>query len=150
MRKSISQILKEVSQIKDVEERKQALVANDSVAIRTLLKLCYDQTIEWNLPLGPAPYKPCEVLDQEGRLYQETRRMYLFLKGQGSPVEGNDGPSRIKRERLFIEMLETLDPQDASLILSIKDRKMPYKGISKSFVGKVYPGLLADVENVQA
>ena len=47
----------------------------------------------------------------------------------------------MKREMLFIEFIESLDPDDAKLILSIKNKKMPWKAISKHVAKKAFPEL---------
>jgi hypothetical protein len=41
-------------------------------------------------------------------------------------------------------LLEALDPDDAELLLSIKDKKMPYKGITYDLVASTFPGLLPE------
>jgi hypothetical protein len=93
------------------------------------------------LPVGVPPYKPSEYLDQQGNLYRNIRKINLF-------VEGGDHPDMhpIKRETLFIQFLEGLDPEDAKLICSIKDKRIPYKGITLKLVNTAFPGLLPDKE----
>jgi hypothetical protein len=86
------------------------------------------------------PYKPCEFLDQEGRLYAELRRLYLFIEG------GNPSLTKVKREYLFIQLLESIDKQDAELLVAVKDKKLPYKGLTASVVKKAFPGLLPEDE----
>jgi len=39
-------------------------------------------------------------------------------------------------------LLETIDKEDAKLLIAVKDKKIPYKGITKKFVEEMYPGLL--------
>ena len=58
-------------------------------------------------------------------------------------VEGKDYDNikPIKREMLFIEFIESLDPDDAKLILSIKNKKMPWKNISRHVAKKAFPEL---------
>jgi hypothetical protein len=68
-------------------------------------------------------------------LYREIKRMYLFLKG------GNPNLSQMKREGLFIELLQSIPQEDAELILSVKDHEMPYD-ISESLIRDAFPDLL--------
>ena len=42
---------------------------------------------------------------------------------------------------MFIQTLESIDPEDAELLCSIKDKKIPYKGITSKLVTEAYPGL---------
>ena len=69
-------------------------------------------------------------------LYSVVRKLYLFIEG------GNPNLTKMKREQLFINLLESIDKDDAELLVSIKDKKMPYKLITRKFVEKVYPGLI--------
>jgi hypothetical protein len=45
----------------------------------------------------------------------------------------------IKRETLFIEFLESLDPDDAELIIGMKDKKLPFRGLTKKTVCEAFP-----------
>ena len=47
----------------------------------------------------------------------------------------------LQREVQFVQFLETLDPDDAKLVLSIKDKKMPYKGITRKLFEEAWPAL---------
>jgi hypothetical protein len=47
---------------------------------------------------------------------------------------------------MFVELLERVDPNDAKLILAVKDRKLSYKGLSYKLVKDTWPDLLPDVE----
>ena len=49
---------------------------------------------------------------------------------------------QVKREQLFIELLENVTPADAKLLCAIKDKKLPWKGIDESMVREAFPGLL--------
>ena len=47
----------------------------------------------------------------------------------------------LQRETQFVQFLEALDPDDAKLVVSIKDKKMPYKGITKGLFEEAWPAL---------
>jgi hypothetical protein len=136
MRLGIGEILKKVSESKTKEEKIEILRKNDSPAIRTVLKYALDPNIKWDLPEGAPPYKPCQFLDQHSMLYQEIRRLYLFLEG------GNPNLKPIKREALFINLLESVDPLDALVLLAAKDKKLPYKNITINLINEAYPGFM--------
>lgn len=134
-RKSISWILKFTSELKTEEEQIKCLQANNNGAILTILKFCFDPNIVWDLPEGAPPYKPCEYTNIDNMLYAEARRLYLFIKG------GNPDLNKIKRERMFVELLECITPEDAKLILAVKEKALPYEGLSAETVLKAFPGL---------
>jgi hypothetical protein len=47
----------------------------------------------------------------------------------------------VRREYLFIQLLESLAPTEAALLEAVKDKKIPYKGMTQNFVEEVFPGL---------
>ena len=141
MRKSISSILKTVSEGKTVNDKVALLQQLATEPVLIILKYAFDPSIKFILPEGAPPYKPCDFLDQEGRLYAELRRLYLFVEG------GNPSLTKVKREFLFIQLLESIDKQDAELLCAVKDKKLPYKGLTASVVKKAFPGLLPDEQN---
>ena len=50
---------------------------------------------------------------------------------------------QVKREQMFIELLENVAPADAKMLCAIKDKKLPFKGITEDMVREAFPGLLA-------
>lgn len=133
-RKPISWILEYTSKLPK-EEQIACLQANGGPAITTILKYAFDPNIRWLLPEGPAPYTPCEFPNLDNMLYSEIRRLYLFVEG------GNDNLNPLKREAMFIDLLESLLPADAELVVAIKDKKLPYEGLTADTVLKAFPGL---------
>lgn len=140
MKHGIAEILALAVKKETRAEKIELLRQFDSVTLRTMLQGAFDPTIEWDLPPGDPPYRPCEFFDQQGRLYQETRKLYMFLKGRRPDL------TPLKKEVLFIALLEGLDKDDAKLLLAVKDKKMPYKGITYKLVQEAFPGLLPDNE----
>ena len=136
MKLSLSEILKKASDFDKKQDRVDYLRQNDSAALRALLKYAYDEKVKFLLPEGEPPYKPNELPDQEGTMYSELRRLYLLIEG------GNNNLKPMRREYLFVQLLETVNKDDAKLLIAVKDKKIPYKGITKKFVEELYPGLL--------
>ena len=52
----------------------------------------------------------------------------------------------LRRESMFVGLLERLDPQDAIMLIAIKDKKLSYKGLTYKLVKDTWPDLLPDVE----
>lgn len=135
MRKSIGWILEQVCKLPE-EEQIKALQQNDNSAIRTILRFCFDPNIKWLLPEGAPPYTPCEFPNIQNMLYSEARRLYLFVEG------GNPNLTTLKRESMYIDLLQSISPEDAKLLIAIKDKKLPYEGkLTKKTILKAYPGL---------
>lgn len=134
-RKSISWILDFASKLPNDEEKIKCLQANDVEPIRIILQYCFHPSAKWALPEGDAPYTPCEYPNVENMLYSEAKKLYLFLEG------GNDDLSQLKRERMFIDLLESIAPNDAELMISVKDKKLPFEGLTPEIIQKAYPGI---------
>lgn len=142
-KKAIYQIIKECARLKSDVDKVNYLRQHDSVPLQHIMQLAHDSSIKWALPEGTPRYKPFNGLDADGRLYSETRRLYLFLEG------GNSNLTRLKRESLFIQLLESLDAGDAELICNIKEGKFP-KAINRKIVNLTWPGLIKDEQEQQA
>jgi len=139
MKKGIGEIIKEVKEAKSVGEKIRILQREDNRELRGLLELTYDNRLTWALPEGNPPYKPLDKsFDNQGMFYQEMRRMYVFLEGKANVSKG-------RREQLFIEILEQLDPDDAAVLIEAKDRKI--KGVSKNVIKQAYDDFLTDPAN---
>ena len=125
MKEGIAEILQKVSKQKTKKDKMSMLLKlKDSTPhIFTILKYIFKQSILWDLPEGNPPYKPQpKEADLQNVLYSDFRRVKIFMKGEYPQMKP------MKREILFIEFLESLDPDDAKLIISMKDKKSPYKG----------------------
>jgi hypothetical protein len=140
MRYSLSEILKKASEIPDIEERRAYLRSNDSHALRQVFFYALNPNVKWLLPKGNPPYAPSKFPDAYTVLYAEIRKLYLFVEG------GNNDLKPLRREALFIELLENVYPEDALLLLAMKDGKLPYPGFSPNFVRTTFPGLLPPPE----
>jgi len=136
MKLGISEILAKASTITNDIERIGYLRQNQSTVLHTILRGAFDSGIKWALPSGVPPYKPNDLVDQHHRLFTEARKLYLFIEG-GSP---NLKP--LRRETLFVELLEAVDPEDAKLLLAIKDKTLPYPGVTVDIVNQAFPGLI--------
>lgn len=123
-----------------VKERAAALqkFGNEKPAVRTILQYAFHPEIIWELPRGTPPFKPNRFVDQEGMMWNEVRRLYLFVRG------GNDNLKQLKREYLFIQLLENVAPQDAEMLINIKDKKPPVPGITLGLVKEAFPGLVPE------
>jgi hypothetical protein len=134
----ISEIIKLASEQKTVQEKVNTLHQHNNTVLQMILKYTYCPSIKFNLPQGAPPYKENVFDDCQPMLYQEARRLYLFLEG------GNKDLSQLKREQLFIGLLESLDKEDAKLLCSMKDKKSPFKGINIKVVKEAFPGLIEE------
>lgn len=131
---AISEILESVAKTRKKDEKIRILRENESETLKYILELAFHPNVGWWLPPGTPPYKPSEVLDTEGRLYHEARTLPMYLTGN-RPELGT-----VKREMLFIGLLESLYPGDAELLIDVKDKKV--KGLTVETINEAFPGLI--------
>ena len=48
----------------------------------------------------------------------------------------------IKRESMFLEILESIHPSDAQVFIDAKDKNLKYKGLTKKLVMDAFPNLI--------
>jgi len=78
------------------------------------------------------------VSDKQGRttIRRESKNFYHFIKG------GNPGMSNIRRESMFINLLQGLHPLEAEIICLIKDKKLTDKyNLTQEIVAEAYPDI---------
>ena len=139
MNKTFHEIFSEVEKASSRKDKISALQKYSGPALKQVLGLTFDPAVVWLLPEGTPPYKPLpKYADQEVALQSELRKMYLFLEGN-SDTQRN--LKQVRREQLFIGLLESIDPDDAKVVIGMKDRKLPYKGITRKLVAEAFPNL---------
>ena len=134
---SVAKLLKQINELKKKEDIIQALRINGHHTVKSILKGIYDPNIKFLLPEGKPPFKP-NKFDEPKALLQEAHKFYLFVEG------GNPNIKPVKREQLFIQMLEVVNADDADLLISMKDKKCPFKNITKAVVKEAFPGLIPE------
>ena len=107
-------------------------------ALKAILIWNFDPTAISVIPAGAVPYKENEVPvgTDHTSLRREWKNLYHFLKG------GNDSLSTMRRETMFIQMLEGLHPEEAKIICLVKDKDLEsrYK-ITYEMVQQAYPDI---------
>lgn len=133
---SLSEIVNKACDLKTKEEKVEWLKRNESIPLKTILKYTYDSTVEFLIPSTPPPWKKNNYVGVEGMLLKEARRLRIFIKGGGY-----DNLNQVKRENLFISLLEDIDNSDAELLCKMIAQK-PLKGLTLSTVTEAFPGLI--------
>lgn len=130
--RSISEIVNKACELKTKEEKIAWLKGNNSQALRTILTVMYDKdNYVWNLPNDtPPPYTPSPHVESHGMLYRQTRKLRYFIKG----FDG-DNLSQYRREALFIELLETIDKNDAEFMVKVLMQK-PLEGLDAEVINE--------------
>jgi hypothetical protein len=138
---TIAEILNMASLAKTKEEKIKILKTHNSLALRDVIRASFDDSIVFLLPEGKPPFKT--HLSNEGisptDLKRSTTQFTYFVKGgKGSAL------TQARREKMFIALLEGIDPADAEVVCAMKEKKLQEKfpGISKDLVKEVWPKLI--------
>ena len=133
----ISEILRKVSNAKTKAEKIKILRENNTVALRQLMIINFDESVISLLPEGDVPYTPNDapVGTDHTRLEQEYRGLYRFFQG------GDGKLPSLKRESMFVQLLEGLAAEEAELLVLVKDGQMnkSYKRITKAVISEAFP-----------
>ena len=132
--KTLHEIFTEIQEAPTRAERQEILKENDSFSLRTILHLNFHSDIELQLPSGKPPF----TCDEKPYGKPEVK-----IKMLGRCVKGN-GTNAIKKEKLFIEILESLVEEDANIVCLAKDSKVmkEYSRVSESLIKSVFPTLV--------
>ena len=90
------------------------------------------------LPEGVVPYNENEVPagTDHTSLRREFRHLYNFVQG------GNSELTPLRRETMFIQILEGLHPEEAKVLCLVKDKNLTSKyKITKDIVSDAYPDI---------
>jgi hypothetical protein len=155
-------VQKQRSNAKKVE----ALKKFEHPCLKSLFIWNFDESIISVLPEGDVPYsalneqdsfsgtlseKIADAVDKmeeldtsslgsqdQGRssIRKEYQKFYNFVKG------GNDGLSSLRRETMFINILQGLHPLEAEIVCLVKDKKLDTKyKITKEVISQAYPDI---------
>lgn len=138
---SISEIVAKVATMSKTEEKVEWLQKHDSTPLRMILQSTYDkERVQWLLPDSPPPWKKNEYESEaKSMLYKEARRLKIFIKGGGY-----DNMNKVKRETLFIQLLQDVDNEDADMLANHCITQKPFKGLQKKTINKAFPGLIKE------
>ena len=136
---SLAEIVNTARKAETVEEKVAVLKRNDSRALRDILALMCDARWTFDLPETPPPYNPSDIHESHGLLYREMRKMPYFVEQM---KDGKD-LNRVRKESLFIQLLESVDKEDAALVIRTI-AKEPYPDLSPEVINQAFPGGIVD------
>lgn len=138
---SISEIVAKAIEKPTKQEKIEWLQKNKNVPLLTILNITYNKNVKLLIPDTPPPWKQNSYIGVEGMLYKEARRLKIFVQGGGY-----DQLDQVKREQLFISLLEDIDNNDAQLLCKMIAQK-PLKGLSRALIAEAFPELNLTEEN---
>ena len=134
----IHEILELASKQRAKAKKVEILQQYENDALKTIFIWNFDETVISVLPAGDVPFNKNEVPvgTDHTSLRREYKHLYNFVKG------GNDGLSGLRRETMFIQMLEGLHPEEAEILCLCKDKRLADKyKISYDVVKQAFPDI---------
>ena len=122
-----------------MEEKQEIMQKYGTPMLKTIIQLAYNPNVKWLVPKGAPPYKPNRDKEETMQIKMGGihKKFKLFFKGGGY-----DNWNQGKREAKFIEILESVHPDEAKLILAMIEGTLP--GLTKQMFVKMKTGLLEE------
>ena len=147
----ISEVLQRVSNAKTKDEKIDLLQRYKSPALTKILLCNFAKNIQFMFPDGETPYTALELPKgtQHQVLFREHRLLDKMIRKEVNGViyygcSGKTAPAiqQLKKEALWIQLLESLHADEAELLDLVKDKKLHtrYK-ITKQNVIDAFPEL---------
>ncbi len=159
-----------VNQLKTDEKKVEVLRKYEHPSFKALFIWNFDDTVITILPPGQVPYSnlkseqkfrgtlsdkvenlvgtmkynetnslgnASDLTEGHTTIRKEFKRFYNFIKG------GNDTLNGIRRENIFVNLLEGLHPLEAEILCLCKDKKLESKyKINKEIVSEAFPDIV--------
>ena len=139
----VNEILEAVDSERVKAKKLEILRTHGDDSFKMVMIWNFDETVISMLPDGPVPYEPVEGdvqanreqgIPQRTTIRNSARQFYRFVKG------GDDALNKIKRESIFINILQTLPQPEADILVLVKDKALNTKyNIPKKLVAEAYP-----------
>ena len=164
----VFEVLDLVSKQRSKAKKVEVLKKYDEFHLRMIFLWNFDTVVQSALPEGDVPYQSYDdqntysgtlstkikedirsmydtgsfsmgVSDQQGRttIRRECKNFYHFVKG------GNDGMNNMRRESMYINILQGLHPLEAEILVLVKDKRLSerYK-VTREHVEAAYPDIV--------
>ena len=160
----VFEILELASKQRSKAKKIEILKTYDHISLKSIFIWNFDESVISMLPPGDVPYGDAEEqsvysgslseniakeakggesatgqdLDGRGKtsLRREYQNLYHFVKG------GNNNINSIRREMMFINLLQGLHPKEAEVLILIKDKNLTDKyKINLDVVKEAYPDI---------
>lgn len=134
----IFEVLQKFEELKTKKEKIEHLRKNDTAALRDLIRCSLDPKIQFLLPEGAPPYNPAAPESIPSNLLKQNVKLTYWVKGSPKAAQVD----KIRRERIFMDVLESIHPEDALVLIKAKDKKQLAKGLTQKLVNEAFPGLI--------
>ena len=164
----VFEILDLVSRQRSKAKKIEVLKKYEDISLKTILIWNFDETVISILPEGQVPYTgfdeqntytgglSAKISEEVRRMHdqggvslgaadgqghttirKESKHFYRFVRG------GDDALNNLRRETMFINILEGLHPLEAEIVILCKDKRLSEKyKITKEIIAEAYPDII--------
>jgi hypothetical protein len=138
--KNIYEVFDEFEAVTTKKERMEVIEKNLSKTLVDVLQFTFHPECKWKIKEMPENYKIPDTKPGISRcqLSTEIRKLYLFQ--EGNPEAEKLSPR--KQNELLIQLLESIEPREAEVIIGIFKKDQGVKGLTYNFVKEAFPNLL--------
>lgn len=139
--KPLYEIFDEFENAKNKKERMDVIGRNLSQTLVDVLKLTFHPDFKWKVKDVPEDYTmandvlPGITFDS---LNSQLRRLYIFQEGNPTAESLNEK----RRKELLFQILNSLEPREAEIIMGIFKKDQGVKGLDYKFVKEAFPQML--------
>lgn len=141
----VHELLEAVDSERTKAKKVSLLKQHGDNAIKSMFIWNFDETVVSMLPSGDVPYQPVDSTQitnlgagvaNRSTIRNKADTFYNFVKG------GNNGLNKVKRETMFIGLLESLHPSEADILILVKDKQLGTKyKVTRELVSEAYPDI---------
>ena len=139
--KALYEVFDEFEKATTKQERMAVIGNNLSQTLVDVLKMTFHPDFKWKVKELPENYRmPTDVLPglTYDSLNSQLRRLYIFQEGH--PTAENLAEKR--RTELLFQILNTIEPREAEIIMGIFQKDQGVKGLNYKFVKEAFPQML--------
>jgi hypothetical protein len=135
MRKIFAEVLKDVSDAPEFEDKVMVLQSNNSLMLRQLLAAAVNPSVKFDVKVPSYRINQEENGYASNTLFVEVKRLYVFL-------DTYKAVSPTRKAALLGQILEAIDRDDAVALIDVINKDLAKYGITKQLVDAAFPGLI--------
>jgi hypothetical protein len=139
--KPLYEIFDEFEKATTKQEKMNVIGSNLSHTLVEVLKLTFHPDYKWKVKELPENYRiPNDVLPgiTYDSLNSQLRRLYLFQEGHPTAEQLTEK----RRSELLFQILNSMEPREAEIIMGIFVKDQGVKGLNYKFVKEAFPQML--------
>lgn len=139
--KPLYEVFDEFEKAKNKKERMEVIRKNLSQTLVDILKLTYHPNYKWKIKELPENFRLAnDVLPglTYDTLNSQLRRLYIFQEGHPTA----EALTEKRRNDLLFQILNSLEPREAEIVLGIFSKDQGVKGLDYKFVKEAFPQML--------